>query len=290
MRNPCIRSCLQWCVDQWKEDECIHGSWGNLRCGGNNTRRVEFLGTFSELWQRLHWHKRNKLCLVQDPIWKLNAESAMGITPSELLAITCLMMLNACPFIESTCRPKTHAPQSCQYIALRALEGGLTLSQKCDREIADAFLDASSWLNSPSDEGAADVSHTNLLHDYIRAFLPGNIQLQLPKLQCSRDNDRSQANTHFNASRPNSNLSVSPHLPTLASPLQSSDLESLRSLQERIRDRDKTMRLDWNAQLPSGAIHYDASLSSLGLLSTVLKDASSVKFSVGSREEDVRSI
>ena len=276
MRESCIRSCLQWCIDQWVGNLFMCGSWQNLKSRGENMRRLEALGTFSELWQRWQRQQPEDTSQMQSRIWAYQVEHSMGISPSEILAVTCVMMLNVFP---AKAVFDLNPLQDAANIPRRALRGGRILSKNSDSELAHSFLGAYLWLNSSSDENPADANHAVMVRGYTRAFLQDGMRLQLPEVQHSQEIELSQAITEFEAKRRHVNPSVSSILPTIASSLQSSDFNSLRLFKERIQEQVDNVTQSSCVQLPSRAMR-DASRSSLSLLSVVMKDASRSSLSV----------
>jgi hypothetical protein len=261
MRNLTIRSCLQWCVGKLKRDRMIIGSWRNLGSRDKNMRREDGLGLFCDLWQRWQRQLMESTGPVDSLAWAYQVEQAMGISPAELLMVTCQMLLNACPFrntLEEIFNPLVYEAD----LARRALRGGNTLAESSDMDLAHAFLDAYSSLNRSTEGGFADSSPNSLARDYIRSFLQQSLQLELPEVCNSNEAELSQTIAKLNASQ--ASLHNKSLLPTIATSLNSSDFNSFRSLKERINDHIEGAVSKVYCQLPSSAMR-DASTSSLSL-------------------------
>jgi hypothetical protein len=98
MRNTSVRSCLQWCVEELSREYKISGPWMNLGQPGMVPRGLEtVLGLFCDLWQRWQRSAAKSKSLTSSLQWTRYVEQSMGISPAELLSVTCLMMLNAAP-------------------------------------------------------------------------------------------------------------------------------------------------------------------------------------------------
>jgi hypothetical protein len=118
-------------------------------------------------------------------------------------------------------------------LGLRALTGGQNIAAVPDKDLAHAFLEAYSTLNTPGKNGFDSPSHSSLARDYAKSWLQQSLQLKLPEACQSSGPDLSQATAKFNASRTSIPKSL---WPTIASSLSSSDFNSFCSLRDRIHN------------------------------------------------------
>jgi hypothetical protein len=198
MRNTSVRSCLQWCVEELRQDHRISGSWMNLRQQGIYRGLETVLGLFCNLWQRWQRSAAKLKSSAASMQWTRHVEQVMGISPAELLSITCLMMLNACSTLEDILHLNFVFDHN---LGLRALLGGQKIAAVPDEDLAHAFLEAYSTLNSPDQKGFDNPSHSSLARDYAKSWLQQSLQLELPEACQSSGPGLSQAIAKFNASQ-----------------------------------------------------------------------------------------
>jgi hypothetical protein len=92
MRNKSVRSCLQRSIEELKRDHRIPGFSKNLRQEGIRLGLEVGLGLFCDLWQRWEQNAAKSKSLTTSLQWTRYFEQFMGISPAELLSITCLMI------------------------------------------------------------------------------------------------------------------------------------------------------------------------------------------------------
>lgn len=253
--NTSVRSCLKWCLSELHSDLGTTGLWMNLQQRGIKRGREEVLALFCELWQR--WRRKSSTDGSASTEWANQVEESMGISFAELLVITCLMMLNACPRTFSLGEAFLPKVVFYQRVALQALQGANIISDMSDRELAHAFLKAYSTLNTPNAEGFADTEHTSLSRDYARSWLEQSLQLQLPEVRYT-DNETSHTMAKFKTLQKND--SQKSLLPTITSSLKSDDYSCFRSLKERIEDHlEETLSgVQTFNQLPSSCMRNES--------------------------------
>lgn len=284
--KPCLRSCLRWCIEEWKRDCSL--SFVTLK--EQSVRSFHRAGphlAFCELWQR---------CIERSSssAWIRHAERDTGMTPAELLFITCLTMYNALPagsmndMFVPLCDLSVYTP-------LRTLRGGVLLLAQSDTGLSRAVLDSftshhSNHINSVGrrlvfrraclgqEASFTDASlFLSILHSCV-VNLPDSKRSQRLQDGTSSNTGISQAIVHFDRDTsyriPRMPLRSLPQ--TLNSSLQSSDLESVRSLRDRILKHAESFGKMSDTQLPSSAMPSSGSSSIGWVASFVMREASQV--------------
>ncbi|KAH7120355.1 hypothetical protein B0J13DRAFT_532243 [Dactylonectria estremocensis] len=124
----------------------------------------------------------------QPPEWVKDAELTLGISSTELLAIVCMMMLEACPISPI---PTVYVgsvfifnikQQFARYASGRASQGARILSEFPDRKLIREFCNTSTVLQKLfSERATADAqSRQELLRDYIRLYVEDSLLVILP--------------------------------------------------------------------------------------------------------------
>lgn len=217
IRCQCLRDCLRWCISQLRSDINATGTWGNLKSNSRmNDRHVEAIGLFSELWERAQ-----RSCIQgRAPDWINNVEQELGLPPTEVVMVTSIMILGACPTIDKLMILSVWYQAICE----RAVAGGMALLDKSDLDIARTFLEAYEIHLEP----LTDRSHLRLARDYARAFIQRSLQLELPNIAYEAGADDDQV---LEFERP-----VQQSLVTVASSLSSAEMSSFRALRNRIKN------------------------------------------------------
>lgn len=268
-----VRSCLQWCVDEWTKNGSINVSVMSLGPGGQE----EPLLAFYELWFR--YYQQQPWTSIG---WMLSSEEGILVTPSELLFVTCLTIFNALPARENNFVIPSLQYEITLYVSRRFFEGCVILSKRSDHALYADFFE-SFTLSQPDAKMSFDhplvlqkflrssVSSSTENYEYIKRFLQDNLELQRPNSRQLTETNFQQITVTSNVANPRSSLSSRTSLiPTIASSLRSSDLESLRSLRERIRNRTTNLRSASQDHLPSDGMSIRSS-SSIGWVSSIIK-------------------
>lgn len=232
-----FRSCLQWCIEELTGDQAICNPLGTVLKGAGGASI-----TFSELWWRWTLQMSRNACP-----WDYGAEHHLGMSPSELLFITCLTMCDAA-FTEVDDQDFSNG-SALEIVSQQALEGGLKLSNCSDatmaRQFQTSFALFSSNTKTPNDRRTTFRSFAPY-RDTIMTFIEGTLDLKLSKPPQLNSNNLSRL-AHSNA---RSNLYAWSFGPTIASSLRSSDLESQRALGERISKRVGSLERNSDTRRP----------------------------------------
>lgn len=93
MRKRILKMCLGWCEAELKKTTHLPGVWRHLPRGFNGSARnsAERMALFMTLWRR--WRIQSKLPAQSEAIqWAQQAQSDMGISPTQLLWRVCQMI------------------------------------------------------------------------------------------------------------------------------------------------------------------------------------------------------
>jgi hypothetical protein len=140
MKNPCIRSCLRWCINELESMTSVPGIWKN----GNRKSRfamiAEVVATFTCLWDRSQ-NPQSKLTDSSLTIWITEAEPRMGISPTHLLMFVCCMANSSSVVEWQRSKSSTELIKNLQY----RFELHMNLG---DTDLATSFLDTFNPHNS----------------------------------------------------------------------------------------------------------------------------------------------
>jgi hypothetical protein len=89
MTNPCIRSCLRWCIHELKDMSSVPSIWKNVNRRSDFSMYAEVVATFTYLWDRC----QNPRSQLDDSLtlWIMDTKSRMGISITHLLMFLCCM-------------------------------------------------------------------------------------------------------------------------------------------------------------------------------------------------------
>ncbi|KAH0543033.1 hypothetical protein FGG08_002641 [Glutinoglossum americanum] len=241
MKNPCIRSCLQWCTSELERTATIPGSWKNLQSNDQHLSWAEHIGVYCCLWER--WQSRQtKYTKLQPMLWAGQAERLMGISAAELLITSCWMIMGA--------SPSRNDKSECDLVR-RARIGAKFLSQQSDEKLGCQFLDTFSWMNTLIHASPEQKAFQNIARSYARDLVEKSLMVKLPEMQDSETEETPDTPLQSDAPRRSLSIVAAALLPTLASSLHSSDLSSLRKLGDRIQQGFEGMVQDAVSTLPS---------------------------------------
>ncbi|KAF2473717.1 uncharacterized protein BDR25DRAFT_301869 [Lindgomyces ingoldianus] len=251
MKNPLLRSCLTWCAKELSSITKLPDSWKAVQSDDDNyVYWTDHIGLYCGLWERWQAQRRDCFGSALAP-WMLDTERLMGITPAELLSITCGLIMSAAP-------PRTL--QSDLNLIIRARSGAATVSRLSDKDLGCQFLDTYSLLgtlfgSAPQRQYHDWVSFFAMLvnstreretfgdkaRGFVRDFIEGDLNIILPGVPrdeepgpSRQDSDRISPRLSENARRSMENLAAT-LLPTLASSIHSSELSAMRSLRDQIQ-------------------------------------------------------
>ncbi|KAF2866421.1 hypothetical protein BDV95DRAFT_210103 [Massariosphaeria phaeospora] len=156
MGNPCLRSCLQWCVLELRSNLTLPESWNVFRSNDRHYMYwTDHIGLYCTLWER--WQTQRRDCLgAALPTWMLQTEALMGITSAELLSIICGMIMGAA-------LPRGHSGAN---VVPRARAGLRLICQLSDRDLGCRFLDTYSLLGT-----LLSSAPQRKYHDYVSFFV-----------------------------------------------------------------------------------------------------------------------
>ncbi|KAL9621834.1 MAG: hypothetical protein Q9160_003807 [Pyrenula sp. 1 TL-2023] len=240
-----IRSCLQWCIHEWTKDQSIFNPLDTLLKGAGGASLA-----FFELW----WRWISQVSRTTHS-WNYGAEHHLGMSPSELLFVTCLAMCDAVPATEGDDRYFSSGSVF-ESIPQQALEGGLKLSNCSDASMARhfqaSFASCSSHTKSPN---ARQTTFRSLApyRDELMEFIQGTLGLKLPKAPQLNSHNLSRLD-HSNAAILRSSVSCRSYRGTIASSLYSLDFESQRVLMKRINKRAESLKKKLDLYRPSSVM------------------------------------
>jgi hypothetical protein len=277
MKNPCIRSCLRWCLSEFEIIATIPGSWKHLQSDDQHLDWAERIGIYCCLWGR--WQNfRGKASQPELLLWASQAEKCMGIAPAELLITLCWMIMSASP---------PRHDKSERDLFLRARLGARSLSQRTDEALASQFLDKFSWMNTMIRFSCEREAFRDVARAYAKDFIERSLQIKLPDEQDSDSNSESYAcntvDTPPQSNTPRRSLSIAAAvlLPTVASSMHSSDLSSFRALGDRIQQRIRGAMREIAMTEPS-SVFRNSSKSNLSMQMSELSQAMASSLSLSS--------
>jgi hypothetical protein len=94
MKNPCLRSCLQWCTTELGLEPSVSGSWEFVKASRKNDAfAAELTAIYCCLWERSpsrETEHKSTTCVL----WTNQTEKLMGISAAELLRTVCSMIIS----------------------------------------------------------------------------------------------------------------------------------------------------------------------------------------------------
>jgi len=95
MKNPCLRSCLQWCTSELRLEPYVSGSWELVKTNRKNDAfATELTAIYCCLWERPQSREtehKSTTCVL----WIDQTERLMGISAEVLLRTVCSMIISA---------------------------------------------------------------------------------------------------------------------------------------------------------------------------------------------------
>jgi hypothetical protein len=218
MKNPCLRSCLQWCTSELGLEPSVSGSWELVKTNRKNDAfAAELTAIYCCLWERSQSREtehKSTTCVL----WIDQTERLMGISAAELLRTVCSMIISA----SSPGKAKSERD-----FVRRTYLGATSLSQHTDEMLGCQFLDRFSYL-----KGLYTAPNTPRVFDkvrraYAKDFIEKKLWIRLPRVVTEA----------LKASTPRQSLEIvaAAFLPTLASSLHSSELAPLRMIGDRMQ-------------------------------------------------------
>jgi hypothetical protein len=257
MTNPCLKSCLQWCIEELERVPTFSQSWNLVKSNRDNLVRAEVIGIYCCLWER--WQSYKGPENSDSLLWAEQAESLMGISAAELLKTLCSLMISVSP--HSTRRSERN-------LVRRALFGAINLSLQPDIQLGCIFLDRFSSLRTFFNASQKDVTFKNARQVYGKEFIEKRLRIKLPDVI-----SHALRNT-----RQSLDVVAATFLPTLASSLHSSEMASLRTMRDRIRNAGGAVT-EIAMTLPSSVLRDRRSNSTLPSMSELSAMASSLSLS-----------
>jgi hypothetical protein len=272
MRNPCLRSCLQWCIDELGRSPTLSDSWNLVRANRDTALvRAEVTGIYCCLWERSQ-SQLKKQRDSESMIWADQAESLMGIPAAELLKTICSLVISA---------SLSNSGRGERDLVRRAHTGAKVLSERPDDELGSIFLDRFSSLRTFFNASQNDVTFKEVRQAYAKNFIEKRLRIKLPDVLANA----------LQASTPRQSFEIIARAfaPTLAPSLRSSD-KSYRTLKDT-RDRlekDRGAMTEGAETLPSSFLK-DAFKSNTTLLSMSELSARASSLSLSSFQQAASS-
>ncbi|KAL9618893.1 MAG: hypothetical protein Q9160_006418 [Pyrenula sp. 1 TL-2023] len=211
-------------------------------------------------------------------------------------------MFNAVPAIGDNVLANLRS-NSYSQIVPRALQGGVRVLTSPNANLAASFLESFASYNpnagSPvgrqlvlgilvsSYEETHDTSYFSSKFSYMKKSLRENIKLQPVDFQETKTVEAPEAAARSNTAHRSSTISTYSFYSTIASSLQSSDLESLRSLRERIRNHRQSLGKSSQNRFSSAMMSISTG-SSLDWVTSRIKaeatEAASSRWSLSTRQ------
>jgi hypothetical protein len=234
MKNPCLRSCIKWCVDELELMPSLSSSWELVKTNKKSTIWAEIIGIYCCLWERSQSRQTNYEGTI---LWIDQAERSMGISAAELLSTVYYMILSASP---------PGKDKSERDFVRQAHMGAISLSQRPDEQVGCQFLEGFSSMNSLSANSGNQKASRSVIQAYAKDFIQKKSWVKPPDVQT----DALQACTP----RQSPEIVAAAFLPTLASSLHSSELASLRSIRDRMQRNVRDAMQGVTMTLPSSAL------------------------------------
>ncbi|KAF7543392.1 hypothetical protein G7Z17_g10776 [Cylindrodendrum hubeiense] len=160
-----LRGCITWCVRQLKLTHKVPEKIASIPCDDSQRRWCDNVGLFCTLWHTM-------LLLVQNgtpPPWYGPCESALGISPSELLVSVCWMV-----------GAEVSSPDSVDDIFKRANTVAETINSLPEAKLWIKFLRTFTWMNKLVDPGDDDKTFEATLLQHSRRYISATLNVQLP--------------------------------------------------------------------------------------------------------------
>lgn len=276
MRNPCIRSCLQWCVAMLESTAMMTESWESVRANDQNSPWTEHFRLFCCLWEC--WQSRRTYQESSEALmWASQAEKLMGISAAELLGTLCWIIVRA--------SPKTENSDS-NLILLQAHTRAASLMMRSDEELGCHFLDEFTYFDTSTRMSPEQKAFRTTAREYARKFIEKSLDITLPEAQGSyaEPNELTDLSEiprmNMSASRQDLGILAPTLAPSLGSSTGLSSFErSFRTMPRRIRQNCTLMRHNPAMALPSSAFARNSNsyLTSMSELSQAMASSLSLE-------------
>jgi hypothetical protein len=255
MKNPCIRSCLRWCVAMLESTAMMTDSWVNTEPDKQDDPSSQHIGLFCCLWEC--WQSRRDEQETSEAMkWTSQAEKLMGISAAELLGTICWMIVRASP-------PVTDSSDS-DLVLLRGHAAADLLLMLSDKELSLTFLEESTYFDTRTRMCSQQKAFRTTAREYARSFIERSLGIVLPEAQGSYAetnelNDLSDYIDDWAASASPRTLGIVAKVihETLAPSLNSSNWstldQSFRTMRIRIKKDCERLRQNAAEALPSSA-------------------------------------
>lgn len=282
MQNPCLRSCLDWCLRVLRSNILLPDGWPTLQSDGRHYLYwVDHIGLYCAFWER--WQSQRRDCLgAALPRWMLETEARMGIHPAELLSIVCGMIMSAAP-------PRLRSDAD---LIVRARTGVRTVCQMSDKDLGCQFLetysllraligsrpqrqyhDFATFLATLVNHGREREAFKGKACIFARRFIEDDLNIILPEVQEDTESEEHQNGTRLGLLlSENARLSMeslSAWFPTLGGTSEhSSELSAMRRLRDQIEQAAQAARrksIDRTSAPPSNVFDRLASRSQASL-------------------------
>ena len=175
MENPCIRSCLRWCVAMLESTAMMTESWESVQPNDQDSPLAEHFRLFCCLWEC--WQSpRTSQESSEALMWASQAEKLMGISAAELLGTLCWMIVRASPKAEDS---------DADIIILQAHAGAASLIMRSDEELGCHFLDEFTFFDISTRMSPEQKEFRTIAREYARKFIEKSLKITLPEAQGS---------------------------------------------------------------------------------------------------------
>lgn len=175
MKNPCIRSCLQWCVAMLESTDIMTEPWENVQPNDQDSPLAEHFRLFCCLWEC--WQGRRASRGSSEALtWASQAEKLMGISAAELLGTLCWMIVRASPKAEDL---------DSDIIILQAHAGAASLIMRSDEELGCHFLDEFTFFDICTRMSPEQKEFRTIAREYARKFIEKSLEITLLEAQGS---------------------------------------------------------------------------------------------------------
>jgi hypothetical protein len=247
MRNPCLRSCLEWCREQLKDISKMPGLWKELKKDHTSLRWAQRLALFDNLWHS--WQTGSDLAIsASSEVWKGEAARLMGISPTELLLTTCGIINEASTLTLSNDELE-------RITDLRTAADALM--EHSDEDLAILFLETYTSGNRIRNLAPEDVAFRSVVRETARSLIQRVLMISFPDISASisRGINRSQQSLHSLTARLRAAR-------TIASSLRSSDWSSFREAYTRMQKDTAKAARRMKHTAPS-LLHFNRSSTSI---------------------------
>lgn len=160
-----LRGCITWCARQLTLAHKIPHEIASIPCDDSQRQWCDNVQLYCTLWHTMLLNVQNGM----PPPWYGPCESALGISPSELLVTVCWMI-----------GADVGRPGSSNDILKRATSVVEAMSQLQEADLWIKFLKLFTWMNKLVDPGEDDKKFEATILQHTRRYISATLNVELP--------------------------------------------------------------------------------------------------------------